>query len=94
MTIENNGIGVGRLHSGGATKSNLKLSQRLNRRQQAFVCAKIAGFNDKEAALTAGYSPSVAENTKQKVWKPWVRAEFNRLRGRLQEARKLDNDLA
>jgi phage terminase small subunit len=37
-------------------------------------------LNDKDAAIAAGYSVSVAENTKQRIWKPRVRAEFERLR--------------
>jgi hypothetical protein len=37
-------------------------------------------MNDKEAALAAGCSLSVAENTKQKIWvKPEIRSEFERL---------------
>lgn len=51
----------------------------LSRKQRAFICEKVLGMNDKEAALAAGYSLSVAENTKQKIWKPLVRAEFERL---------------
>jgi phage terminase small subunit len=55
----------------------------LSRRQRAFVREKVLGLNDKEAALAAGYAPSVAENTKQKLWaKPQVRGEFERLRDR------------
>jgi hypothetical protein len=37
-------------------------------------------LNDKDAAIAAGYSLSVAENTKQRVWKPRVHAEFERLK--------------
>ena len=51
----------------------------LSRLQRTFVLEKIMGANDKNAALAAGYSLSVAENTKEKVWKPRVRAEFQRL---------------
>ena len=55
----------------------------LSRRQHAFVREKILGLNDKEAALAAGYSLSIAENTKQKIWaKPQVQAEFERLKRR------------
>jgi phage terminase small subunit len=51
----------------------------LSIRQRAFLREKILGSNDKEAALAAGYSPSVAENTKQKIWaKPIVLIEFKR----------------
>ena len=35
---------------------------------------------DKDAALAAGYSLSVAENTKQRIWKQRVRNEFEGLR--------------
>ena len=62
-------------------------SRGLSRRQRAFVREKVLGLNDKEAALAAGYAPSVAENTKQKLWaKPQVRAEFERLRDRFEKA--------
>jgi phage terminase small subunit len=55
----------------------------LSRRQRAFTREKVLGLNDKEAALAAGYSLSVAENTSQKIWsKPQVRAEFARLKTR------------
>jgi hypothetical protein len=37
-------------------------------------------LNDKDAAIAAGYSLSVAENTKQRIWKPRVRDEFEWLR--------------
>ena|SRR5215469_12238846 len=51
----------------------------LTRRQRIFVLEKLVGLNDKDAALAAGYSVSVAENTKQRIWKPRVRAEWERL---------------
>jgi phage terminase small subunit len=52
----------------------------LSRRQRAFIREKVLGLNDKDAALAAGYSLSVAENTKQKIWaKPQVSTEFERL---------------
>ncbi len=52
-------------------------------RQRAFSHEKILGSNDKEAALAAGYSPSVEENTKQKIWeKRSVHDEFERLKQR------------
>ena len=44
-----------------------------------FLLEKLCGHSDKDAALLAGYSLSVAENTKQRVWKPVVRGEFERL---------------
>jgi hypothetical protein len=40
----------------------------------------LVGLNDKDAAIAAGYTLSMAENTKQKIWKPRVRAEFQRLK--------------
>jgi len=51
----------------------------LTRKQHAFIREKVLGMNDKDAALAAGYSLPVAENTKQKIWKPRVREEFERL---------------
>jgi hypothetical protein len=47
--------------------------------QRLFLLGKLSGLNDKDAAIAAGYSVSVAENTKQRIWKPRVRAEFDRL---------------
>jgi len=52
----------------------------LTRRQRTFILEKLVGLNDKDAALSAGYSLSVAENTKQRIWEPRVRAEWQRLR--------------
>jgi phage terminase small subunit len=65
----------------------------LTRKQRAFVCEKVLGMNDKEAALAAGYSLSVAENTKQKIWKPPVRAESERLNESLR-AKGMDKNSA
>jgi hypothetical protein len=56
------------------------LQNGLTRRQRTFILEKLVGLNDKDAALAAGYSLSVAENTKQRIWKPSVRAEWERLR--------------
>jgi len=61
-----------------AKRSDLR--NGLTRRQRTFVLEKLVGLNDKDAALSAGYSLSVAENTKQRIWKPQVRAEWERLR--------------
>jgi len=58
-------------------RSNLR--NGLTPRQRTFVLEKLVGLNDKDAALSAGYSLSVAENTKQRIWKPRVRAEWERL---------------
>lgn len=57
-----------------------ELRNGLTRRQRTFILEKLVGLNDKDAALSAGYSLSVAENTKQRIWKPRVRAEWERLR--------------
>ncbi len=57
----------------------MDLRNGLNRRQRTFLLEKLVGLNDKDAALAAGYSLSVAENTKQRIWKPRVRAEWERL---------------
>src|SRR5215831_17820213 len=56
-----------------------ELRNGLTDRQRLFLFGKLSGLNDKNAALAAGYSVSVAENTKQRIWKPQVRAEFERL---------------
>jgi len=56
-----------------------ELRNGLTNRQRLFLFGKLSGLNDKNAALAAGYSVSVAENTKQRIWKPQVRAEFRRL---------------
>lgn len=42
-------------------------SNGLTRRQRTFLFEKLLGVTDKDAALGAGYSPSVAENTKTKT---------------------------
>jgi len=60
-----------------ARRSELRNS--LTDMQRLFLFGKLSGMNDKDAALAAGYSLSVAENTKQRIWKPRVRAEFDRL---------------
>ena len=56
-----------------------ELRNGLTDMQRLFLFGKLGGLNDKEAALAAGYSVSVAENTKQRIWKPRVRAQFERL---------------
>jgi hypothetical protein len=48
--------------------------------QRLFLFGKLSGLNDKDAALAAGYSLSVAENTKQRIWKPQVRSEYERVK--------------
>jgi hypothetical protein len=52
--------------------------------QRLFLFGKLSGLNDKDAAITAGYSVSVAENTGQRIWKPRLRAKFERLQRGLQ----------
>jgi phage terminase small subunit len=47
--------------------------------QRLFLFGKLSGLNDKDAPLAAGYSLSVAENTKLRIWKPQVRGEFERM---------------
>ena len=57
-----------------------ELKNGLTDLQRLFLFGKLGGLNDKDAAIAAGYSLSVAENTKQRVWKPQVRAEYERVR--------------
>jgi hypothetical protein len=64
-----------------------ELRNGLTDKQRLFLFGKLSGLNDKDAAIAAGYSPSVAENTKQRIWKPRVRAEFERLRRGLQNGK-------
>jgi hypothetical protein len=60
-----------------------ELRNGLTNMQRLFLFGKLGGLNDKDAAIAAGYSVSVAENTKQRIWKSRMRAEFERLqRGR------------
>ncbi len=66
-----------------AEERESELLNGLTRRQRHFVLEKLMGHCDKDAALLAGYSLSVAENTKQRVWKPPVRVEFERLARKL-----------
>jgi len=62
-----------------------ELRNGLTRMQRLFLFGKLSGLNDKDAALAAGYSVSVAENTKQRIWKPRVRSEFERLQRTVSE---------
>ena len=57
-----------------------ELKNGLTDLQRLFLFGKLSGLNDKDAALAAGYSLSVAENTKQRIWKPQVRAEYERVK--------------
>ncbi len=56
-----------------------ELRNGLTDMQRLFLFGKLSGLKDKDAAIAAGYSVSVAENTKQRIWKPRVRTEFERL---------------
>ncbi len=49
-------------------------------KQQLFLFGKLGGLNEKDAVLAAGYSLSVADNTKQRIWKPQVQTEYERVR--------------
>jgi hypothetical protein len=55
------------------------LRNGLTDRELIFILEKLVGLNDKNAALAAGYSLSVAENTKQRIWNRRVIEEFKRL---------------
>jgi len=66
-----------RWESGEAAHADLL--NGLTRRQRTFILEKLVGMNDKNAALLAGYSLGVSRNTKEKIWKLNVRAEFERL---------------
>ena len=54
-----------------------ELRKGLTQRQRLFILGKLSGLNDKDSALAAGYSLSVAENTKQRIWKLRVRNEWS-----------------
>ena len=56
-----------------------ELKKGLTDLQRLFLFGKLSGLNDKDAVVAAGYSLSVAENTKQRIWKPQVRAEYERV---------------
>jgi len=52
----------------------------LTPRQREFVVGKLEGKSDRQAVLDAGYAPSTAENTKQKIMsRPEVREAFQQL---------------
>jgi hypothetical protein len=57
-----------------------ELKNGLTDLQRLFLFGKLSGLTDKDAALAAGYSLSVAENTKQRIWKPQVSAEYERVK--------------
>jgi hypothetical protein len=53
-----------------------ELLNGLTRRQRTFILEKLVGLNDKDAALSAGYSLSVAENTKRRPLDEWQHLGF------------------
>ena len=46
---------------------DLQLGQ-VTRRERTFLLEKLVGLSDRRAAIAAGYSLSMANNTKQKIW--------------------------
>jgi len=67
----------------------VSLRNGLTDMQRLFLFGKLSGLNDKDAAITAGYSLSAAENTGQRIWKPPLRAKFERLQRGLQNREPL-----
>ena len=60
-----------------ARTKNAKRTEGLLRCQRHFIFEKLIGQTDKNAALAAGYSLTVAKTTKQKIWaRPGVRTEL------------------
>jgi Terminase small subunit len=69
------------LNTGSTMDKRSRRADEITRRQRTFLLEKLVGLNDKDAALAAGYSLSIAENTKQKIWaKPGVRKQFEQLK--------------
>lgn len=65
----------------------LRRSDEITRLQRTFLLEKLLGLTDKDAALAAGYSLSVAENTNQKIWaKQGVREQFQQLKEQVRMA--------
>jgi hypothetical protein len=86
IRANSNGFGSDSFSSFEPTTLEAELEKRrsdlrsgLTDRQRLFLFGKLGGLNDKDAALAAGYSVSVAENTKQRIWKPLVLAEYERV---------------
>lgn len=75
-------------------KRRSELRKGLTDMQRLFLFGKLNGLNDKDAAIAAGYSVSVAKNTKQRIWKQRVRAEFGRLQCGLQNGKPPDGSTA
>ena len=61
----------------------VELCRGLTDLQRLFLFGKLGGLNDKDAALAAGYSLSVSENCKSRIWKPNVVDEYARVCRRL-----------
>jgi hypothetical protein len=61
-------------------KRRSDLRNGLTDKQRLFLFGKLGGLTDKDAALAAGYSVSVAKNTKQRIWKSQVLAEYARIK--------------
>jgi hypothetical protein len=72
----------GRVRGGksGKPRRSRKRTLRGKSRKQIFVENAVSGMTSKEAALGAGFAPSTAEHTKEKLWsQPDVQAHFQRL---------------
>ena len=86
---------AGKQREAGETRSDAAAARRsnvlngLSREERTFLLEKLIGLNDKDAAIAAGFTLSMAENTKQKIWsRPAVRREFDRLAQALDIATK------
>jgi len=72
------------MRSDAAAARRLNLLNGLTRDERTFILEKLVGLNDKGAAIAAGFTLSMAENTKQKIWsRPGLGREFERLAGAL-----------
>jgi hypothetical protein len=70
-------------HTREQVKLDIKRSELRNgltKRQCIFILEKLVGLNHKNAALSAGYSLSVSENSKQRILNDRLNAEFERLK--------------
>jgi hypothetical protein len=75
-----------------ATARRSDILHGLTREERTFILEKLVGLNDKDAALAAGFTLSMAENTKQKIWsRPAVRREFERLADALDITAKIQS---
>jgi hypothetical protein len=66
---ESDGIGVAQAEETEESLNAKRSAVRngLTRRQRIFLLEKLVGLSGKDAALAAGYSLSVSENTKQRM---------------------------